>query len=117
MKFTDEESNRIDAYRAKCVENMSKAGGSVADIMRVYIYSEKKAFCMVLGDTRLGLKGWWNTEQDEEKPKDDVCVECERGLGKVENLVRMDGEWNCNECIEKRSYLYEDEKEVKQASR
>ena len=109
MKFTNKELNRIDAYRAKCAENVVKAGGSVAEMMRAYIYSERKAFQVVLSDTRPGLKGWWNTEQVEQEVRDDVCAGCKKEPEKVETIVEVDGEWICNECIEKRGYLYEDE--------
>ena len=41
---------RLEAYRVKCMENARAQGKSEVEVIRAFIYSEPKAWKVILGD-------------------------------------------------------------------
>ena len=106
VKLTNRELDRIDAYRVKCFENALSQGKDMATAMRAYIDSEKAASRAVLGETRSGLRGWWNGFEDPDKEAFDseavdelICVVCEKASDEIETLVRYEGRFVCETCL------------------
>jgi len=109
-KLTRQELDRIEAYRVKCFDNALGQGRSMAYAMRAYIYSEKVAMKVVLGSTRPGEEGWWNSHRKDEAAEDALekeeipCQECRKV---VDGVWMCDGKFRCVACVERREKIRE----------